>query len=937
MNPSSHPGDRRCCKCGARLDNRRAGDVCLSCALENAVAPQSTADATSTEVGGGTDRPEPSPASRLGSFGDYELLEEIARGGMGVVFKARQASLDRLVAVKMLLFGPLASPEVVQRFRAEAAAAASLQHPNIVVVHEVGFRDGQHFIAMDYVAGRSLADIVRDGPLTARRAAGYVQTIAEAIQYAHERGILHRDLKPSNVLLDEHDQPKVTDFGLAKRLDKDTELTLSGQVLGSPNYMPPEQAAAHRGLVGKRSDVYSLGAILSHLLTGRAPFVAPTVPETLQQVQNAEPVSPTILNPVVPRDLKTICLKCLEKEPARRYETAQELADELGRFLADKPILARPVSRPEKVWRWCRRKPLVASLIAATVVAILLGFAGVLWQWRRANFNARAEASQRQRAEANFQSAREVIDRMVIRVAEELAEPPRMEQLRRRLLEEALQFYERFLSQKGEDPTVRHGTALAYLRVGGIYDTLGEYNQCLAPLGKGIAMLEDLAQRRPVEARDREEMARAHHTMGVVNHRLLLDTGPAITHWRKALALYEGLQREFPSEPKYWRATANSHVGLGIGLKAANRPDEAIDQFQQALKLCENHRTLAPDAPEDRVVRAHIHHWLGVSLEYTGRREEAERAYRAAHDLRQQLVAEQPNNAWLKHLLAHIKTYLAELLMKSGRLDEAVELLQHAVALDEKLLEDFPDVSDYRTVGGSGFESLGKVLAALGRPREAEAAFRRSVAIREKLVADIPSVSMHSDNLAASCYYLGVVLETTGRSGEAAEVFRQALAIWEQLVAPATPSLKTRSCERRLAWMLATCPAVAFRDPQRAVTLAKQSFQSEGDTARHWSLLGIAQYRTGDYPAVIESLRKSMELANGGDAQQWLFLAMSHWQRQDRQQARQWYDKAAAWIEKTHPADEVYVRFRAEAASLLGVNTTGEVRSDDAKRQQTPP
>jgi WD40 repeat protein len=286
--------------------------------------------------------------------------------------------------VKVLLSGRLAGPEFVQRFRTEAAAAASLQHPNIVAIHEVGFREGQHFFAMDYVAGRSLAQITRDGPLPPRRAAGYVKTAAEAIQYAHERSILHRDLTPANVLIDEHDQPKVTDFGLAKRLEKDTELTLSGQVLGSPNYMPPEQAAARRGLVGKRSDVYSLGAILYHLLTGRAPFAGDTVAKTLQQVENIEPVSPQLLNPGVPRDLETICLKCLEKEPARRYASAQELADELGRFLDRKPILARPVSRPEKVWRWCRRNPVIATLAAAAVFIFLLGFAGVTWEGQRA-------------------------------------------------------------------------------------------------------------------------------------------------------------------------------------------------------------------------------------------------------------------------------------------------------------------------------------------------------------------------------------------------------------------------------------------------------------------------------------------------------------------------------------------------------------------------
>jgi len=374
--------DKRVCgKCGAELTEVGTEQLCPGCLLEAGLAAGPDRSQTLSVDPAGQSPIEP-PYPR--SFGDYELLEEIARGGMGVVYKARQASLDRIVALKMLLFGPLAGPEFVQRFRTEAAAAASLQHPNIVAIHEVGFREGQHFFAMDYVAGQSLTQIVQDGPLLARRAAGYVKTIAEAIQYAHERGILHRDLKPSNVLIDEFDQPRVTDFGLAKRLEKETDLTLSGQVLGSPNYMAPEQAAARRGQVGKRSDVYSLGAILYHLLTGQPPFVALTVAETLQQVRNVEPTSPRVSNPHLARDLETICLKCLEKEPVRRYATAQELADELGRFLNKEPILARPVGRLEKVWRWCRRNPVPAALIALVTLVFLAGFAGVAWQEQNA-------------------------------------------------------------------------------------------------------------------------------------------------------------------------------------------------------------------------------------------------------------------------------------------------------------------------------------------------------------------------------------------------------------------------------------------------------------------------------------------------------------------------------------------------------------------------
>lgn len=260
----------------------------------------------------------------------------------------------------MILAGPLAGKEFVRRFRTESAAAAILQHPNIVAVHEVGVHEGRHYFSMGYVEGQNLAQLVGQQPLSASRSARYVERIAAAIHYAHERGILHRDLKPSNVLIDANDQPRITDFGLARRLDGDSSLTLTGQVLGSPNFMPPEQAGSRGGRVGRPSDVYALGGILYYLLTARAPFQADSLEEVLAQVLNAELVAPRLLQASVPRDLETITLKCLEKEPSRRYQTAQELADELGRFLRHEPIQARPITSPERLWRWARRKPVLA-------------------------------------------------------------------------------------------------------------------------------------------------------------------------------------------------------------------------------------------------------------------------------------------------------------------------------------------------------------------------------------------------------------------------------------------------------------------------------------------------------------------------------------------------------------------------------------------------
>jgi WD40 repeat protein/serine/threonine protein kinase len=334
-----------------------------------------------------------SPADSVvgGKLGDYELLECIGRGGVGIVYRARQLSLGREVAVKVLLDSTFAGPEELARFRGEAIAAAGLDHPNIVAIHEVGEEGGQKFFSMDFVAGEDLAALTRQGPFSARRAAELVRKIAAAVQHSHERGILHRDLKPSNVLIDSLGEPHVTDFGLAKRIapapsessgplrgaDADPSypsslaMTLSGQIIGTPGYMSPEQAAGRRG-VGPETDIYSLGALLYHLLTARAPFAGETPTAVLRQVEEQEPVAPRLLNSSVPRDLETICLKCLAKEPSRRYARASALGDDLERFLEGKPIQARPTSPLGQAWRWCRRRPSLAAALGGIGLLLMV-------------------------------------------------------------------------------------------------------------------------------------------------------------------------------------------------------------------------------------------------------------------------------------------------------------------------------------------------------------------------------------------------------------------------------------------------------------------------------------------------------------------------------------------------------------------------------------
>jgi len=321
---------------------------------------------------------QPDSLGKVRYFGDYELLEEIARGGMGVVYKARQVTLNRLVALKMILTGQLASAEDVQRFHAEAEAAARLDHPGIVPIFEIGEHEGQHYFSMAFVDGESLAQRVLKGVLPPRVAAEFTKQVALAISYAHIEGVIHRDLKPANVLIDREGQARVTDFGLAKRVatEKDAlsasaQHTVTGQILGTPSYMAPEQAAGNSRQIGPLADVYSLGAILYCLLTGRPPFQAAMPVDTLFQVLDQEPVSPRQLNASVPRDLETICLKCLQKEPRKRYASAQEMVDELERFLKGEPIKALPVGSAERLWRWCTRNPRVAVLSAALLLLLV--------------------------------------------------------------------------------------------------------------------------------------------------------------------------------------------------------------------------------------------------------------------------------------------------------------------------------------------------------------------------------------------------------------------------------------------------------------------------------------------------------------------------------------------------------------------------------------
>ena len=357
-----------CPRCGTRLHGAFLGKICPRCALEGAGAwdepDGSTPPGSSASVA--------SERWEVGArVGDYELIDVLGRGGMAVVYLARHISLDRLVALKTISAPMAADAHGQERFRREARAIAQLEHPRIVSIHDIGTSGGAMYYTMDYIAGPDLGRAMRRRPIPIREAATIVQKIAEAVAHANERGVFHRDLKPGNILLDEAGEPHVTDFGIALEGESGAALTLTGDVMGTPPYMAPEALEGGHGKTGPASEVYALGAILFHLLTGRTPFTGTSPSEILHLAMTASPPSPRLLNPAVARDLETICLKCLEKSAESRYATAGQLADDLRRFLAGEDIIARPIPPPVRFARWARRRPAQASLLALLVVAAI--------------------------------------------------------------------------------------------------------------------------------------------------------------------------------------------------------------------------------------------------------------------------------------------------------------------------------------------------------------------------------------------------------------------------------------------------------------------------------------------------------------------------------------------------------------------------------------
>ncbi len=383
---------RICRKCGAKIFSDAPEGLCARCVLKIALQMPPEGSVAGVADPGGMDKPSRGDATAapdgkkatraaelLGELGDYELLEEIGRGGQGVVFRARQKSLNRTVALKVISLGQWASKAHLKRFRLEAEAAARLEHPGIVPIHEVGERDGQCYFSMKFIEGGQLDEVTKPEPMSIRQAVELIAKVTRTVHYAHEHGILHRDIKPGNILLDANSEPHLTDFGLARLVETESTVTRTMEVLGTPSYMAPEQAVGDNAAISSVTDVYGLGAVLYQLLTGQPPFAGGTTYETIKLLLDTEPRQPRQLNPKIDRDLSTICLKCLEKDPTRRYSSALGLAEDLERWLKHEPIQARRTGIFARGKKWVRRNP-SRALLAASLVALAAAAGWIVWK-----------------------------------------------------------------------------------------------------------------------------------------------------------------------------------------------------------------------------------------------------------------------------------------------------------------------------------------------------------------------------------------------------------------------------------------------------------------------------------------------------------------------------------------------------------------------------
>jgi serine/threonine protein kinase len=819
-------------------------------------------------------------------LGDFRIIREVGRGGMGVVYEAEQLSLGRRVALKVLPLASILDPKQLQRFRNEALAAAHLNHPHIVPVYGVGCERGIHYYAMQLVHGQTLADVIRglrragldgeaasvapdrsavdgrhtgteSGPGTdtrAGRAAGlstekshrspaFVRAVAalgseaaEALEHAHQMGVVHRDVKPANLILDGRGHVWVTDFGLAQ-VRGGPDLTRTGDLVGTLRYMAPEQAAAEHDLVDHRADVYALGVTLYELLTLRPAVDGRDRQEVLRRLFEGAPPNPRRLNPAVPADLETVLLKATAREPGERYATAQEFADDLRRFLDGCPIAARRPGLARRAVAWARRHSSVVvtagAALAVTVVVLAASLAYV--------------ATERAEADRQRDFARRAVDDMYTDVAERwLDQEPHMEGVQREFLLRALEYYREFAQDEGTDPLVRFAAAMAHRRVADIYQKLENSSGAEEAYDEAIRRLDRLVARHPGRPEYREALAHCHNSRAGLLARSKRDA-EAETAYLRAVALREELAAADPTTPQ---------LRFDLGVSLAN---------------------------------------YGQLAYRAGRPKDASKAYHRALDLLNRLLTDTKRESAIHNQIGVVLGRLAELSWSDDW--QTRDLLNQAVNHFRHAQENSPRDHTGRDRLATVLVQLADTLVRLGDAAGARDKYREALELRERLAKDFPQIPHHRRELAAILTALGHLATVQGEHDGAGREYARAIAEYERLVKnhPNSPG-----DARDLAWLLAMCPNQELRDAGRAVTLARRATALAPHGGDCWRALGAALCRGENWAEAVEALGKSVAL-RAADSRVWLLLALAHAKLGDRDTASRYYDKVRLSPAKAGP------------------------------------
>jgi tetratricopeptide (TPR) repeat protein len=767
----------------------------LASEIPNTLAPPTDSGVEAEES---PTRPMFAPSSLrrdLAPVPGYTILNELGRGGMGVVYRAKQLGLNRLVALKMILSGK-GSRKERELFRLEAEVIARLKHPNIVQIFEIGEHNDSLYFSLEFVEGGSLADVLDRQRPTPIEAARIMLSLAEAMDAAHSQGIVHRDLKPANVLMSGPAGaplgelvPRITDFGLVKLVNEGHAHSHSCSIMGTPSYMPPEQAEGRNHQIGPPADIYALGAVLYDLLVGAPPFRGSSVVETLELVCTAAPKPPREFNPAVPHDLQVICLKCLEKEPEKRYRSARELANDLRAFLNGAPISARSYSTSERAWKWVRRRPTAAALLLVSVMALVgLAAGGVVIAKQQSELaheeQRRLEESEAlrkkaeqewERAEANFREARAAVDELRLIGHRRLSSVPHVEGIRRELLEKALAFNERFSAINGDLPAQRQEVGRAHLHMAEIQELLGRQKEAERSYRSALASFTRLLAEESDSVEHRRDLAITWNDLAILQAATNRHE-EAEKSFADAIALKAGLVSESADNDRK-RDLARSYESRGDTRLVQKQPKEAEADYQEALRLLQGipreqclediaavHASLGALWTKSQPGKAAGFHeqaiadWtalvkqssepryrqeLATALSNRGalahlqaRPKDAEADYEEATRLLTKLTGEFRAVTAHREALANVHHNHGQLLRDLGRHEESAKVWRAALPLWRRLVEDFPERRDYRQKFGQAHNELAIALASTNRLKEVEGLWGEAIAIEEKLVAE---------------------------------------------------------------------------------------------------------------------------------------------------------------------------------------------------------